>query len=107
MAKPENKRVTGIKTSTLGLFQGSFFAIFGLGVAILHSLRATVDYAEDTESILSGMAFGLATGIISIIVLPLVYFAFGWVVGMLQGFVFNVVSETSGGITVRMEDDKS
>jgi hypothetical protein len=106
MAKKSNTRVVGVKSSTLATFVGSFWAIVGLGVAILHSLRTTIDVAESTQSVISGLAFGLATGVVSIIVLPLIYFGIGWIIGYLQGFVFNVVAETSGGLVFRMEDEK-
>jgi hypothetical protein len=106
MAKKNNTRVVGIKSSTLATFIGSFWGIIGLGVAIMHSLRTTIDIAESTQSVLGGLAFGLATGIVSILVLPLIYFAFGWVSGYVWGFVFNVVAETSGGLVVRIEDEK-
>ncbi len=106
MAKKGNKKVVGIKSSTLAVFEGTFMGILGLGVAILHSLRATVDVANETQSVLGGLAFGLATGIVSIIVLPLVYFGIGWVFGYLHGFIFNVVAETSGGLVLRLEDEK-
>lgn len=106
MAKKSNTRVVGVKSATLATFVGSFWGILGLGVAIMHSLRTTVDIAESTQSVLSGLAFGLATGIVSIIVLPLIYFGIGWVSGYLWGFVFNVVSETSGGLVIRIEDEK-
>lgn len=106
MSKISNKRVVGVKSSTLALFYGTFTGIMGLGVAIMHSLRTTVDIAESTQSVLSGFAFGLATGIVSILVLPLIYFGFGWIVGFVHGFIFNVVSENSGGVLIRLEDEK-
>jgi hypothetical protein len=106
MAKKSNTKVVGIKSATLATFVGSFWAIIGLGVALMHSLRTTIDVAESTQSVISGLAFGLATGVVSIIVLPLIYFGIGWVIGYLQGFVFNVVAETSGGLVFRMEDEK-
>ena len=106
MAKKTNKKVVGIKSSTLAMFEGTFMGILGFGVAILHSLRTTVDVAGETQSVFSGLAFGLATGIVSIVVLPLVYFGIGWVIGYLHGFIFNVVAETSGGLLIRLDDDK-
>jgi hypothetical protein len=106
MAKKSNTRVVGVKSSTLATFIGSFWGIMGLGVAILHSLRTTIDVAESTQSVIGGLAFGLATGVISIIVLPLIYFGIGWVFGYLWGFIFNVVAETSGGLVLRIEDEK-
>jgi len=106
MAKKSNTRVVGIKSSTLATFIGSFWGIIGLGVAILHSLRTTIEIAESTQSVIGGLAFGLATGVVSIIVLPLIYFGLGWVVGYVWGFVFNVVADTSGGLVLRIEDEK-
>lgn len=106
MARTEhNKRVVGVKSSTLGMFEGTFAAIIGLGVAIMYSLNTSVDIAKETQSVLSGMAFGLAAGVVSIIVLPLVYFAFGYIIGYIHGFVFNVVAENSGGILLRLDDE--
>lgn len=105
MAKTESKRVVSLKATSVAMFQGAFAAILGLGVAILYSLQATVDMAAATDSVLKGMAFGLATGVISIIVLPLVYFAFGWVIGLLQGVVYNAVLGASGGIVVQLKDE--
>ena len=105
-AKKNNTRIVGIKSSTLATFEGTFMGIIGLGVAIMHSLRTTVNIADSTQSVLAGLAFGLATGIVSIIVLPLIYFGIGWVFGALHGFVFNVVAESSGGLVLRTEDEK-
>jgi hypothetical protein len=101
-----NKKVTGVKSSTIAMFEGVFAAILGLGIAVLHSLNTTVTYTQETQSLLSGMAFGLATGIVAILVLPLVYFGLGWIIGYIHGFIFNVVAENSGGIVLRIEDTK-
>ncbi|MFZ1323912.1 MAG: hypothetical protein WAQ57_01985 [Candidatus Saccharimonadales bacterium] len=106
MAQKMNKKVVGVKSSTWANFVGSFWSIVGLGVAILHSLRSTVDFANETQSLLSGLAFGTAVGILSIIVVPLIYFAIGWVIGYIQAFVFNVIAENSGGIVLRLDDEK-
>lgn len=106
MAKSSNQRITGVKTSSLAMYEGVFAAILGLGIAVMYSLRNSVEIANSTDSVLAGLAFGMTAGIVSILVLPLIYFAFGWVIGMLHGFVFNVISETSGGIVVRVSEDK-
>lgn len=101
-----NKRVVGIRANSWANFSGVFWSIIGLGVAILHSLRETVSFTQDTESLLSGLVFGTAVGIVSIIVVPFVYYAIGYVVGLLQAFVFNVVAESSKGIVLHIEDEK-
>jgi hypothetical protein len=72
----------------------------------LYSLRSTVEFTQETESIFAGLAFGATAGIVSIIVLPFIYFAFGWVLGYIHGFIFNVVAESSDGLVFRLEDVK-
>lgn len=104
MAKQSYKKITGVKPSSIATFQGTLAAIIGLGVAILHSLERTVEVAASTESVLRGMTFGLATGIVSIIVVPFIYFGFGWIIGYLHGWIFNAVADSSGGIEVKIED---
>ncbi|MCA9331233.1 hypothetical protein KC957_04220 [Candidatus Saccharibacteria bacterium] len=105
MAKAQTKRVTKLKATSWAAFQGTFGAVLGLGVAILHSVDSTVQVADATDSVLRGMAFGLAAGIVSIIVVPLVYFGVGWVIGLVQGWVFNVVLGASGGLSFELEDE--
>ncbi len=106
MATKVNSRVIGVKSSTLALFEGVFAAVLGLGTAILWSLGSTLQYGQATGSVLQGLAFGLTAGVVSIVVLPLIYFSFGWIIGYIHGFVFNVISETSGGIMLRIENTK-
>ena len=106
MAKVESKRIVRVNPMTVAMFQGAFASIVGLGVAVLHSLKATVHVAQSTDSVITGMTFGLAAGIISIIVVPLLYFALGWVVGLVQGWVYNVVLGASGGVVVELTGEK-
>lgn len=106
MARRHNKRVTGVQSSSWAMFQGVFAAVIGLGIAILVSISNTVEMAQETTSVLAGLSFGLATGIVAIIVLPFVYFAFGWVIGYLQAFVFNIIVEGAGGVVFSIEDNR-
>ena len=92
--------ITGVRASTVALFEGTFAAALGLFVAILYALRVTVNLSQETSSVLAGLSLGLAAGAISIIVLPMVYFAIGWLVGYLHGAVFNAIARTSGGIDI-------
>lgn len=105
MAK-SNLKVVGIKPSTVAMFEGTFLAIVGLGVAILHTLSNTFSFAQATDSVFAGLAFGMATGIVSIIVVPFVYFGIGWLIGYLNGWIINVVMQSSGGIVLDVEDKK-
>lgn len=107
MAKSENnRRVVGVKPTSWAMVVGTFWSIIGLAVAIMFSLRTTVSIADSTSSVLAGLTFGLASGVIAIIVVPFVYFAIGWVIGVLQGFVLNVVIRSAGGLVLTVEDNK-
>lgn len=105
MAKSNQKRITQIKATTWATFQGTLAGVIGLGVAILHSIDSVARVADATDSVFRGLAFGLATGIVSIIVLPLIYFAIGWVVGIVQAWVFNFILGAAGGISFVLEDE--
>jgi len=105
MSKTSKKRIVGIKPTTLAMFQGTFAALLGLAVAILYSLKETFAVTAETSSVLTGMTFGLAVGIVSIFVVPLVYFAIGWFIGLIQGWLFTVVASASGGIVIDLEDE--
>jgi len=107
MAKSvNNRRVVGVKPTSWGMLIGTFWSIIGLAVAIMFSLRTTVSIADSTSSVLAGLTFGLASGVVAIIVVPFVYFAIGWVIGVIQGYILNVVLQSSGGVVLTVEDNK-
>ena len=104
MAKQSYKKITAVSASSIAMFEATFASAIGLFVAIMYSLNTTVKIAESTNSTLKGLSFGMATGIVSIIVVPLIYFGIGWLVGYVHGWVFNVIAQSSGGIAVKIED---
>jgi len=108
VAKATSKKltVTGIKATTIGALQGTLFALIGLVTAITFALSSFVDFVDSTDSLLRGLTFGLANGILAIFVVPLVYFAIGWVIGALQGVVLNALVNLSGGVTVMVRSSE-
>lgn len=103
MAQQTNQKeitVIGVKASTLVLFEGTLAAALGLLVALLFALQATINLSQETNSVLAGLSLGIGAGAAAIIVLPLVYFAIGWLVGYLHGWVFNAVVGSTSGITI-------
>ncbi len=106
MVTTYNKRVVNIKPTSIALLQGVFMAVLGLGVAIMASLNTTVSIAQSTDSVLAGLTLGIARGAIAILIVPFVYFGIGWVIGFFQGFILNFLIEASGGIEVKLEDNK-
>lgn len=101
-----NKRVVNVKPTSIAMLEGVFGAVVGLTVAILFSLRTSVQIAENTESVLAGLTFGVAGGAVAILVVPLIYFGLGWLIGLLHGYILNLLIETSGGIELNVKDKK-
>lgn len=99
----KSNQLVGVKPSTIALLQGTFAAVLGLGVAILLSLEGTVKFTQETNSVLVGLSLGVATGIVSLVVLPLVYFGIGWVIGFINGWILNIILRISGGVTYYTE----
>jgi hypothetical protein len=100
-----NKRVISVKPTSVAIYQGIFASIIGLSAAVLSSLRNSIEIAENTENLLAGLTLGVATGTLAILVVPLIYFGIGWIIGLVQGLVLNFLIEASGGIEVRLEDN--
>ena len=103
MAKGTKTVVTGVQASSIALFEGVLAAAIGFFVAIVYSLRVTINLTQETSSVLAGLSLGLVTGALGIIILPLVYFAIGWLIGYVHGLVFNAIAGTSGGIGVYLD----
>lgn len=104
MAKTTLKTISGVKASSIAMFEATFGAAIGFVIAVMYSLNTTVAIADSTNSVLKGLSFGLATGILALVVVPLIYFGIGWIVGYIHGWVFNVIAENSGGIGVKIDD---
>jgi hypothetical protein len=104
MAKKSFKKITSVKASSIATFEGTLFAAMGFVVALLRSLDTTIQIADSTDSTLLGLSFGLAAGAVALIVLPLIYFGIGWIVGYLHGWLFNAVASSNGGIEVEIEE---
>ncbi len=98
-------RVVGIKPSSVAMLQGTLSMLFGLVAAILFSISSTVHWAQETDSVLRGLTFGIASGFIAIIAVPIVYFAVGWVLGWIQGFLLNALVSMSGGLVLKTEKE--
>lgn len=104
--KTSTLRVIGIKASTIGMVQGTFLALIGLVTAIAYTVTTSIDATRETESLLNGLTLGLASGIVSIIFVPIIYFAVGWIIGFLQGIVLNLIIRLSGGVVLKTDENK-
>ncbi len=109
MAQQSNQkevRILGVRASSIALFEGTLAGAIGLFVAVLYALRSTVNLTQATSSVLAGLTLGIGVGVVAIIVLPLVYFAVGWVIGYLHGWVFNAIVDETQGIAIYTDANK-
>ena len=104
--KATNLRVIGIKASTVGAIQGTLFAVVGLSSAIMFTISEMIHLTSATDSLLRGMTFGIARGAMAIIFVPLVYFAIGALIGLIQGIFLNALVSLSGGLVLKTVSDK-
>ena len=102
----QNSRIVGVKATTVGMLQGTFFSLIGLVTAISYTISAGAQFTQETESLLRGLTFGLAHGFLAIIFVPIIYFAIGWVLGSLQGVIINALVSISGGIVVETQKEE-
>jgi hypothetical protein len=90
--------VTSLKPTTFAFFIGMTGAVLGVIVAIAAWLRGTIAYTAATDSLLQGLLLGLGVGFLTLIFLPMIYFAIGWLVGFLEGIVINLALNWMGGL---------
>ena len=95
-----NIQIIGVNVGSVSAFMGTLFSLFGLVAAIFYSFSTTVQFTQSTDSVLQGLAFGLARGIVAIIFLPFIYFLFGALMGFLYAVIFNGVAKSMGGIGI-------
>lgn len=102
MAQVTEKRIVGIRPTTVAAFEAVLFGLIGLVTAIVYTVGESIDYTSTTDTLLEGLAFGLTTGIIAIVVLPLIYALVGYIIGLIHGIIINLVMKSSGGIVVKI-----
>lgn len=96
----ERVQILSVESYSLGAFIGMLFALIGFVAAVFYTFSSTINIAQATDSVLQGLTFGIARGILALIIVPLAYFVLGFVLGYLYGVIFNAVSKSTGGIVI-------
>lgn len=99
--------ITRVKISSVGKLLGSLNGLIALLFGVITAIVATVSViAENNYSVLGNIFVALAVTVVSLVVYPLVGFAFGWLYGALLAVVWNVVLGVSGGLEIETEQVK-
>jgi hypothetical protein len=84
-----------VMMAMIGVLAGVMIAFFGF---ILQAFAGR--FVEDGAGLAN---FGMGLGLAALVILPLFYAALGFVVGIIGGALFNLVSKISGGIKIELE----
>jgi hypothetical protein len=74
-----------------------------IGFILSFGVTFSTWFGEDGWNFFQGLGMGLAVGLMSIVVYPILYFAIGWVQGFIFGLLFNVATRYMGGIKLETE----
>lgn len=91
-------KIDGINQATVALFEGSLAAVWGLALAIYVSILSSAFGYVVTDSFLQSLLFGLGTSAWILVIVPVLYFAIGGVIGYCHALVFNGFVSAFGGI---------
>jgi len=100
-------RVTDIKVSSLAMFEGVLAGIIGFAVALIAWFGLVFNYTAATDSLLRGLLMGIGPGLLALIVVTIVYFAVGWLIGAVHGILFNAATSFMGGLVVNREEESA
>lgn len=84
---------------TMGAFYGGLGLIFGLIITLFALMGAAIGAAGGNNDAFLGMFFGVG----AVIIVPLLYGAFGFIGGVITAFVFNLVSSCTGGLEIEVD----
>ena len=95
-------KITAINPISLGTFVGTFYAIIGVFIGLIIAFGSTfaVWFGQASISFLQGLGLGVAVGLFSVILIPIIYFIIGWVQGVVFGFIFNIATSYMGGLEI-------
>jgi len=96
-----------VKIKSMGVWsvakiEALVFAILGLIEGVLVAFFAPVAQVEMQVAV----PWEFTLGMWAIIVLPLVYLAIGFAVGVIGAAIYNIFAKLVGGIEIEFEDDK-
>ncbi len=95
-----------VRTSSLAGFYAVGFGIVGFIIGALWAMSATIHFGTETQSVLKGLAFGLTAGFLELFFVTVVYTVVGAVVGFVNAIIFNLISMSSGGISINVKEEK-
>lgn len=79
-------------------FQAVLFGLLGLIAGIVYSVGGLI-YDLSTE----GLSYGSGLAFLAIIGMPILFAVIGFIIGVVEAFLFNVVARRFGGLKLNVE----
>jgi len=92
------KKVKKLKVLSFAKFQAILFALIGIVAGVLYSFGGAI---YDVFTI--GLNFGSVLAFLALIGMPIVFAAFGFIIGIIEAFLYNLISRWIGGFELNFE----
>jgi len=94
--------ITKINPTSLGNFVGTFYAVIGVAIGLILAFGSAISVWVGAQgwNFFQGLGFGLAVGILGVVIYPFIYFIIGWIQGAIFGLIFNVATSYMGGLEI-------
>jgi ABC-type multidrug transport system permease subunit len=97
-----------IRVFSLAKLQAVIMAIVGLIAGILYSFGGAIyDVLVSTKVLSSsttpGVGYGTALAFLALIIMPIMFATFGFIVGLIEAFLYNLFARWFGGIEIDFE----
>lgn len=98
--------VRKVGIASLGKLIGTWAAIVGLVFGVIGAISTVVAVVANNDlSVLQDVLYSILALAVGIIVVPLFWFALGWLQGAILAVIFNVVVAGSGGLAIDVEEN--
>ena len=101
-------KIRKVHELSLARFHGILFGVIGLGAGILYSfggfiidLSVTMGWITSTET--PGLSYGTVLAFGALVGMPIIFATFGFIVGLIEAFLYNLFARGFGGIEIDFE----
>jgi len=96
-----------IRVLSFAKFQSALFALLGLLAGILYSfggliidVLVSIGWVSSASASTPGLGFGTVLAFGALIGMPIIFAAFGFIVGVIEAFLYNLVARRFGGMEI-------
>ena len=95
--------ITRVGVFSVGKMYGAVTAVFGLIIGVIMFFFSLLGAAVMPTSRGSNAAFGVAGGLMFMILAPILYGIIGFIGGLIGGAIYNLAAGFAGGIELELE----